>query len=77
MVYYYELSENLTNPYLLLMTCKSAQTYDELLTQLQISSRITYQTEYVIQVGDSLFSVDSLVALFRCKRSNIPIYYVH
>ena len=77
MVYYYELCDSLTNPYLLLMTCKSAQTYDKLLMELQTSMRITYQTPYVIQVGGSLFSFDSIKALFQCKENNVPIYYVY
>ena len=76
MVYYYELCDNLTNPYLLLMTCKSAHTYTDLIAELQATGRITYQNEYVIQVGDSLFSFDSIDALFRCKQRNSPIYYV-
>ena len=75
MVFYYELCDNLTNPYLLCMTCKSATTYDDLMSKLKASGRITYQNEYIIQVGDSVFSLDSLIALFRCKQRNIPIYY--
>ena len=76
MVYYYELCDSLTNPYLLLMTCKSAQTYDQLLDELKASGRITYQTEYVIQVGHSFFSLDSIMALYNCKQCNVPIYYL-
>ncbi len=76
MVYYYELCNTLTNPYLLLMTYRTVQTFDELMSELRASGRITYQSEYVIQVGGFLFSFDSITALFRCKLSNVPIYYV-
>jgi|LauGreSuBDMM15SN_2_FD.fasta_scaffold319410_1 hypothetical protein len=76
MAYYYELCESLANPYLLLMTCKSAETYEQLLDELRASGRITYQTEYVIQVGHSVFSLDSIVALYNCKQRNVPIYYL-
>ena len=76
MVYYYPLPEHLANPYLLWMTCKTAKTCDELLATLDASGRITYVTKYVILVGDLHFSIDSLAALFECRRTNVPIYYV-
>ncbi len=76
MAYYYELGNVHTNPYLLLMASKSARTYDELIADLQTAGKITYQDEYVIQIGESMFSIDSIRALFSCKRLNIPIYYV-
>ena len=76
MVYCYELGDDLTNPYLMRMTCESAQTYNELITYLRTSKRITYIDEYVLRIGNSMFSLDSIRELYSYKQRNVPIYFV-